>query len=343
MSLKFDSNPFDNPYDKLGVVLTPISDEIQTNQNLEPQMVRIRAQNSAIMYLDAVETDIKKNISKKLNKKLISTGNIFTHKVKRIGVDAIGFFNGLQNVIDTPEDPNAIIPPSEGAQPPLDPNLGNNEIVIFSSVTGTIHRVYLSAGIHTVRGINTPPSLVVTSGLMFALQTVLNFLTPLSGLIFTISINVFNPLIFNISSAGGTFFFVNTSTAVKNGRPLWNLPALQVLESPQTIGAVWLMYTRFIDFISREVVEYTKNPFSSNTKGANNIIFRLFLRPEDFGQVLGKDPSNKIKYMNYNRNRSITSLEFELRDEFGQLLQIPSYAEGTDSAIFWNINLATEI
>ncbi len=311
---------FDNPYDikNQNVIMVPISDEMQTDQNLEPQMVRLRAQNHAVMHLDASEGN-KINLSKKLNKINLSTGNIYTNRVKRIAFNALGFFDALLNVIGADSSNTTFV---------------NNIVTFFLTNTGLTHTATVVPGRYETPG-----------ALMTALTFAMTNAVPATGRIFTSAVST-NPTVINVYdisvNMADTWHFLLTSPGMIFGRSLWNLSRQQLDTNSKKIGAIWLLYTKFIDFRSSSIFQYTKNPNSSNAQGANNILYRLFLRPA-VSNLIAQEPTLFVKYINYNRERSLTNVDIELFDEFNNPLVIPNYSIDTDSAILWNIILTTEI
>lgn len=311
---------FQNPYLEQGVILTPISDEIQTDPNLEPQMVRIRAQNNGNLFIDSSkrESFLSNNIPTKVVLGGGEKNNIFLTKIVRLSVTGIGINFITPNV-----------------------NRTNNVVIFLSSNTGAVeHTVIVPEGFYQTR-----------LDLMNALVVALNTATGASGLAFSHVIPTINPLITNLASAGGSYlFFVPTSgpiqSAIERGKQLWNLPIEQILSTSKIVGAINLMYTRYIDIQSRALTRHTKNPKTSNSGGATNLLFRLFLPAPPQGPPLGFVGGFTVAnptWINFSRSQSITSVDFTIVDEFGDELFVPQYAEGTDSGFYWDLILDTQI
>ena len=156
---------FKNAYQDQGVVLVPISDEIQTDQNLEPQMVRIRSSNTGFMFLNSEDRDIGKN---KPPVDIILSTRIKKTKVKRWSAVSFIYLNVTPNVNDR-----------------------NRNVTFFSTNSGTTHTVQIIQGFYETR-----------LALMDALVLALNTATGASGLTFSHVIPVINPLISTLNSAG---------------------------------------------------------------------------------------------------------------------------------------------
>ncbi len=306
-----------NPYLYQSRILPLISDELIQSNSLEPQIVRIRSSNLATMYIDAARrpniTQIPTNIT------LGSTNNqIFARKIIRLSV---------QNMAMEWITPNV--------------NVRNNVVTFFSTTSAAEHSVTVLEGFYL-----TP--LAIMDALVLALNTA----TGASGLTFSHAIPTLNPIKSTLSSAGGSYHFNLDSLAIIRGRNLWNLPRDQTNTTSKMVGAIHLRYTRYVDIISFVLTEHTKNQNISNSFGANNLLFRLFINSAEPHLQLAEERFTDIT-MNYNRTQNIRAIDFKLIDEFGQTLYVPGdggvsttpteYAEGTDSGFVWDITITLEI
>lgn len=302
-----------NPYGPQLVSIAPISDEQQTDENLEPPFVRVRSGNECFIYADSEIRETLPGVPQALAPDLVNVstfslggGNhqFYARKLKRLSVTGVQIANCVPNV-----------------------NPRNNTVAFFSSASGSTHTVTIPEGQYATRATLTA-----------ALQTALNTATGASGLTWTITVNPLNSCQYTLATAGGNYRFVLTSPMVIYGRYLFNLPQDQTLTNSKTMGAVYGMYTRHIDVISTAMTEYTKNPSSSNTRVPNGLVARIFIAAQPgFGVSDGGISSDGMSFfgnaepaaINYNRSRAIEVIDLTLRDEFGQPYYIPSYSTGS--------------
>lgn len=302
-----------NPYGPQLVSLAPISDEQQNDENLEPPFVRLRAGNECFIFADSEVREAALGVPQALAPDLFNAtifnlggGNhqFYARKIKRLAVTGLQIANCVPNV-----------------------NSRNNTVTFFSTTSGITHTVTVPEGMYLTRATLTA-----------ALATALNTATGASGLTWTITANPLNGCQYTLATAGGNYHFVLTSPMILYGRYLFNLPQEQANSNSKTMGAVYGLYTRYIDIISSAVTEYTKNPWSSNTKPPNGLIARVFVGPlAGFGGSAGGIASDGMSFFagaaaaatNYNRGRAIEVIDMALRDEFGMEYYIPSYSTGS--------------
>lgn len=302
-----------NPYFPQQVSLAPVSDEQQTDENLEPPFVRVRSGNECFIFADSEVREAPANVPQALAPDLFNAtsfslggGNhqFYARKLKRLAVAGIQIANCVPNV-----------------------NPRNNSVSFFSTASGLTHTVVIPEGQYTTRATLTA-----------ALQAALNTATGASGLTWTITANPLNACQYTLATAGGDFHFILTSPMVLYGRYLFNLPQDQANTNVKTMGAVYGLYTRYIDIISAAMTEYTKNPWSSNSRVPSGLVARVFVGPlSGFGASAGGISSDGMSFfagaepapINYNRSRAIEVIDLTLRDEFGQPYYIPSYSTGS--------------
>lgn len=297
---------FKNPYKGVEVILGSISDNIQNDQNLEPQMVRIRAQNNGVIFLDSAfkgERDSETNFVLKTT----------ARKIKRLAV------GGMQICLDIPNV-----------------NQRNNIVGFFSTNSASNHFVRVPQGFYT-----TPTTL------MTALVTALNTASGASGLTWSFIPDAGDRIAgVTLSTAGGSFHFLNDSTIptglaplppliaeqihpisfyVKRGTYLWNLPITTFDSSIKAIGPICLQYTRYIDFESFALSQYTKAPMLDSKDGATDIIFRVFLNVgEPKAQLISA--STPLRWTNYNMEQTLATVDFRILDEWNDEVFLPFYS-----------------
>lgn len=306
-----------NPYLDKGVILSPVDDVIQTDENLGPQFIRVRHGNNSSIFLNS---QTAKNISLNGSKFSLGTGhNLFVTKIKRF---AAQYFKILWCV------PNV--------------NVRNNTISFWSSNTGGI-----GGTLHTV---TIPEGFYATStALMAALQTALNTVSGASSLIFTITVNPLNICSASITTSGGNFAFnitqnmaVNSSGILK-GKPLWNLPTEQVLNSSKNIGPINLFYTEYINIASFALHQYTKNPSYSDNSIRNGQLFERVHISDPTKPSKIEFQKDTLQWINFNRNRSLNDIDITLYDQFGDPLYIPQLSTGNINPLDLSMVIVTEL
>lgn len=312
-------SPFQNPYNQAGVILAPVSDDIQDNQNLEPPFIRKRHGNMAYVYLDSSKGQGKPN-----NFTVGSNAGsyIFGQKVKRFAFSSIRLANNIPNV--NPYNNNLIVNIKQGANPTVNFNF-NMPVGYYTTVTSFI------SGFTT--SLNAARTLAGVGGL------------------FVLTVDPLNPEAYNIdASAGYTFNFDNTSLMVKRGQYLANLPQDQTLTQVKGMGSVLLTYTRYIDICSYALCEFQKNNSSADGLCKPQLLFRLFETPSSVDQngnfiAFSRDrfiSRTNLAWINYNRDTSLATIDIKLYDEFGNDLYIEEYAD-RPTDFYIEIELVTEL
>lgn len=325
-----------DPYLVPQVTLAPVSDEQQTDENLEPPYIRLRSANAGFLHLDGGFEDANSqtpdNASFTIGTQL---NRLYTRKIQRFSVA------GLQSFLATPN---------------INPR---NNVVIYETVpaAGGPHVATIPEGWYTALNNATADSALT------ALQNALNAaVPPPPAATFTVLwargvTPAANPLQAIINTGGGfTFrFSLNTaSTMLFKGKNLFNLPADQTFTAIKTLGAAFLIYSRYLDICSSALTRYTKNPTASN-QGPFNLYARIYLQsplvepsvpnpggfPTMGGAFAAFQPS--IESTNFRRDRAFESVDITFRDEFGDPFYIPSLATGTLANVDPSLVLLTEI
>jgi len=257
----------------------------------DPELVQIRAPNSGTLYLDSRQS--RKSFR----------GGKCNECVLGLPSDQSGFrgddidARNIKRIGVKEMNINWVIP---------NVNTSNNTITFYSDQSLAKHTVTIPVGFYSSRVL-----------LMDDIVTALNTVTPQSGITFSRTFNP-NTQLFTLDAAGGEYYLDPNCTAV----------------------AVQLFYTRYVDVISPQIGAYTRNPNRSNNRTANNIVYRLYLEEVISGAgtlIEGTFPltlkriNNHITYYNFERSQDVQYLQFELRDEFGNLIAVPDGATGTDS------------
>lgn len=294
------------------VLLAPVMDSMQEDENLEPQQVRIREGNSSFLAVDTDQRGLNQSsqIYTEIATDVIFDTRIFKNKVKRIGVAEVRMQWITPNV-----------------------NERNNVVTFFSSNGGGLHTVVVPEGFYTT------PTL-----LLDALVIALNTATGASGLTFSHLINPLNTITSALSCVGGNYYFDLDCLAIMKGAPLWSLPRSQTLNASKIIGAISLHYTRYVDLVSPDLNRYSKNINASNSNVSSGLVYRLYLDQFKGTPGLTVSADRNIKYFNWNRTNTFSTFRVELLDQFGDKLYVPRFdttivADGivNDSGFFWNI------
>lgn len=290
------------------IFIPPVRQEMYSRSDLEPQLITSRKPNKAAIYFDSEDMLLETNkvdIVMSTVKYIGDTPGQLASAIKRIELDSSGINYVSPNV-----------------------NPRNNTITFFSSVTGTFFTVSIPEGFY---------SLQPTNNIMTALVTALNTVTGTSGLTFSFSQVPLFPTTFTLQSTGGNYFFSLSSPMIIKGYQLINLPTSQVPTNIKTVGSVGLWYTRYIDICSTTLSKYQKVKTTSTGRN-HDIIFRVFLDDPTFPHVIGFFKETNVSY-NFLFTEPLLTVDFELRDQNGDLLYIEDFTEGTNNGFFWDLNI----
>lgn len=331
-----------------GVALPPIADSYYSNFTLEPQMVRIRGQNSAYIYLNS--TDVVPKQLHDNNVVISAPGNgVIATKVKRMGLNFMRFEHHTKTINPT-----------------------NRRLMVYVSSTNTVEIVDLPIGNYT------SPWALMEDCLLATLNIVIPAVT--WSIIHTDDDSIWE-LRTNVP-----VYFLWDCPAVKYGLSTfgWQImpgPEFDPLLPPSLlagyaqlcftyteVGPMSCCYTRYVDFHSFALTKWTKNPNTSTGQGPNSLVFRLYLprftsyatKPEYVGPPVVRpyvpqqwesfsDIANPILFT-MNPTESITTIDLQIKDEYGRLFYLPesSYYNGshphqnTDN-IMWNNGLKYDI
>lgn len=278
--------------------------------SLEPQIVINRAPNGARIYLSAQ--------------------------------DPYKTLNNTDLIISSIKSPNSYATPLSNSIVRLQvlsarltwltPNVNerNNTLTIFASTTASLHSVTIPEGFYTTA------ELLIT-----AIVTALNTITGTTGLVFAKTNSPKSPLIFDLYAAGGTYYISTQCSAFKFGEQLYNFPNSEVLSTSYLVGSMNMRYTNFVDICSRRLQQYAKH--KNMTTGYNSdIVVRIYIdefgAPYDEGVSLDLSPC-----FAYEPTDNLTSIDFQIKDQFGQLLYVPQGAKGTASGFLWDMELGVQI
>lgn len=306
-----------DPYTVPLVSLSPVSDEQQTDENLEPPFIRVRSANGGFVHIDGGFPDFPDNV---ISNTAFTVGNdpvnrLYTRKIQRFSLAAIGI---------------------SLATPNINPR---NNVVIFETAPGVTHTGVIPEGVYT-----TIPTALA------ALQAALSTAVPPAPA-FTVTQNPLNPLQATVAINAGVYRFFRdpTNLMLVRGETLFNLSQDTAFTASKTIGATWLQYSRYIDICSSALTKYSKNPTSGN-QAPVNLYARVYLNSPIAPQGgFGLQAVNFAAFgqtqeaTNFRRDRAFEQVDISLFDDEGQPFYIPSLATATPANVNPSIVLTTEI
>jgi len=102
-----------------------------------------------------------------------------------------------------------------------------------------------------------------------------------------------------------------------------NLPKLTAQNNYNVSGGYAPMYyTRYIDIVSSTLTRFQNVKDSQTQQNLSDQVYRLYIDDPTKPAIINKVVSNP-KFMEWNENNAITSLDFKLYDDRGRLLYIP--------------------
>ncbi len=280
------------------VLLPPISGDMYSGGVGEPQYVTIREPNSAMILIDSGDCDFeltKEKMTVSSQQTLTSQPNILAQGIKRLTVTATSSTSNIPNV-----------------------NPRNNHIVLIYG--GTKYEVDIPIGSYAT-------SQTVADAIKLALNTV----TATSAFTVPLFSPPLYPDTYVLTSSGSTFYIDKSSTVITKGRQMYAFGESQVAASTQPLGAMGLVYSKYVDYISRRLTQYTKLRTTS-TKNTANILMRatkIKLSDLDYGiDKFGFGAYVGTTSLNWEPSDPISSFDITVLDQNGDLLYVPSNEGG---------------
>lgn len=279
-----------NPYTLERVVLSPVSDEMQLDENFEPPFVRTRQTNSQYIQLDTSAHSANTNPCE-----LVITLTRSMPRVNRINMSFVAFRNFSPNI-----------------------NPRNN---VFTFVDNGVPFTATIPADQNLTGIARYNALVAA----------MNAATGVPGE-FTAAVNPNFPTSYDITNTlAQPFRFSSVGNGINNGRYLWGFNERNTLSGTEatvhTLSSYQESYTRYVDFSSYELTQYTKIDISG-TKVPAEVLFRFFMTDVAYGQSIFTGFTDAPS-LNYERSRNLASLDLSILDEFNQILYVPTQLWGT--------------
>lgn len=312
-----------DPYVLPLVSLAPVSDEQQTDENLEPPFVRVRATNAAFLHLDGGFRDFVDSPFNGDNTQF-TIGNdprnrLYTRKIQRFSIGGVAL---------------------QLATPNINPR---NNVVIFESAPGVTHTATIAEGYYDT-----------LAAAYTALQNALNAALPPIAMGFVVTAAPFpgsiHPLQGRIAANLPWRFLLDPANlTLFKGKDLFNLPEDQNFTLVKTLGAAFLMYSRYIDICSTALTRYTKNPTAGN-QAPSNLYARVYLSsPVADRGGFSLNAANFAPFgstpeaTNFRRDRAFEQVDISLLDDQGQPFYIPSLATETAANAAPSVILTTEV
>lgn len=333
------------------VILAPVTGEGDSFNN-EPQFIRVRAPNTASLYISYPErTNANSSFDLEGLDRLVDNSTVLlginsliSRKTKRAAVSAVKWNSHLS---------------------PINPT--NNE---FLFLIPSLNSEWQSVVITPSESLRTPSSIAQAVSLAFSGNAV----WAAAG----------GSVLPDPTSEGSTFTldtifpaaFDPNCSAVKYGLSLWNFhtsgydrtSAVAALTTEWVMGPINCLPTAYIDIHSSILNQYTKNPNASSRSGSSDLIHRVYLKPyvynwsAAFAGSTPTTPPNNVdqlypqyvddvittpSWFTMNPDQSLTNIDISLKDMYGRNLyidrkQIGSYTVNT-SGIGFDITLTLEI
>lgn len=279
-----------NPYELQRVILAPVSDELQLDENFEPPFVRVRDTNSQFIEIDTSEHDAFSNPCE-----LIVTLSRAMPRVNRVKVSFFSFRNFSPNI----NPRNNVITFVDNAI--------NYSITLQAdqNLTGLVRYQYLAAQMNLATG---------NAGEFIA------------------AVNADFPLTYNIvNTLGRLFRFTYVGNGITRGRYLWGFNERNYNVATEAtehfLTSYTENYTRYVDIASNEITRYSKIDISGTNIPAE-VLIRVGLTSIAYGAELDVEYTIPPS-INYERSRSISSIDIAVLDEFKQVLYVPPQLWGS--------------
>ena len=373
------SFPQRTPYSTNAEVVrfAPVQDSETGDDMLEPPFVRVRAGNSAFMYID---TSIETQFNPAINDaswivgaaRPLENSHIFAHKVKRQSLVAVEYMWATPNINPTnrellfrtadfpladmlvvlptynylreftsPATPLVTAGPTVTAVP-VTAGYGNevdSEDGLLTKMVDAMNATYLalhplgpaitftvspSDGYRTVTRTNYNNSNV----LFWSLRATYNGISPPTAV----------PFIFT----GGTVFTRGNYLFGTKPIPATDFTNTANYYPVYTGGPVSFLYTRWIDVTSRALTLNAKM-LLSGTDVPPNLVCRVYIKgveDQAHGVKFVEVRSTATQWLNWIKSQSIVSVDLQMRDEFGELIEVPQQG---NNASWLNLILVNEL
>jgi hypothetical protein len=304
--------------DLLPVILPPVSNDEQQDNNLEPQYVKIRAQNHGRLYIDSQKPFYEFTPNDvKISTAIIQQGRAenLTLNINRLAVAKFDMFWQPQNV-----------------------NSYNNvfKYTLFNTVGPVPYEFThtIPVGNYTLASLLT----VITNLMTFDSAT----LGYTGGFSSAVDANGFTATITDNIPVTNFIIDAARSSMVYNGASLLGLSEMSAPVTVLNIGPARMLYSRYVDVVSRDLCSYVKNPSRSINKVNQNVIFRQYLDDPNARWTYSTTVNN-MNWMNWNYNAPLSVISFELYDEYGNLFYyVPPALPLSSNTLNWLMEVMLE-
>lgn len=304
-----------NVYNIPNVVISPIMDDQSgvLDNNLEPSYVRIRSRNASFTWVDTFDSNSKLSENQFL---ISSPGTLMSKRTKRFALSYYASQLSIPNI-----------------------NPRNNTIVFQVNNLPTVYTAVIPEGFYT------------RTQAIAALLTAMNGVG--SGTVFTAPSQFPGSDIYIILSGTTNYRILNTSicTFVNTGYAFWGFlkadprfTTLAPYANNLPIGPISTFYTRYYDVTSQYLLQHTKAANTGN-RVLGNTLFRIYSiqqqnMPADSTYTFQFPSTLENSSWNFDAMHSISNIDINLFDEFGQPLYLPN---GITNGSFIQFSLTNEI
>lgn len=291
------------------VYLPPVSASLYDQSNLEPQYVIVRSNNRSSINILASDAKLEGDRT-----------NILISSVKTSRDQPTTLARGFRRISISNFDMVWVTP---------NINERNNTLRFWSVGNSAFFTVTLEEGFY-ISATDVLNEIIAKLNAAGSSVTFAYVVVPKSG-----------GTRFKIQSLTSPFYFDKNCDAVVRGAHMYGFevePAIPVPGTSKNLGPVLFCYTRFIDICSSKLNAYNKLP-DGTTGYSNNIVSRIYLRPDQLVEpnlITGEVAFDTSK--NFLYDDSLSLIDIQLRDEFGDLLYVPDYVQNFD----WGMRLLIE-
>jgi hypothetical protein len=212
-------------------------------------------------------------------------------------------------------------------------NPRNNTLTFHSGISGLDHTVTIPERYYDIE---VPADI---TQLATDIRDAMNSVSGASGLTFGFAFRTGFPRTFDMTvivPIGGTYYFVDSSSAVAKGMQMYNFERSSTLAVSHQVGPMSMMYTQFVDVKSTELTKWEKIK-SVTTGNQNPVVMRAYIGGNKWG-----DDFDQIDFylaFSWKWNEPIYAVDVEFYDQNGDPLYYPN--NGKD--FLWQLTLVAEL
>lgn len=224
-----------------------------------------------------------------------------------------------------------IVPVSFILYNPILPNVNpyNSNIQFFSSVSGQVHSITLATDYY-----------ISKVDLFDEIIFKCNALVASTGLNFSYSLFSDGLDLYNLVSAGGTFYILPTCNAVTQGVTLYGFSSSTTLTNTLVVGPIRMTYTNYIDVHSYTLTKYSKLRSISTNNSKSNIFIRADVRLDSqFSEQAVLFYQEIDNNFGFRAGETVNSVDVTLYDMYGNLLYIPPEFQ---NKFFWGLTISVQ-